>query len=295
MFISDHAIPTVQLQITKNKPGRGYWKLNNSLLNDDKLIVDMQNAIGNVFVDLKNEDIFLKWELMKLAVREQAIIRGTQLAKSRNNKLAALEKKLKQIVEQRDGEPEIRLFHDHDKQILAIQSEVEEITQYKVAGAMLRSRALWADQGEKPTKYFLNLEKHNFNRKTITRLRNPKDGIITESPDGIATILNDFYSDLYKRKNLDLDPDYLSMLNIPQVTPRDKYMLDAPIQLEEIHIALKQMKKSKCPGVDGLTPEFYLKVWPWIAKHITFLFNEIIKRQNLHSTARDGIIALVDA
>lgn len=50
--------------------------------------------------------------------------------------------------------------------------------------------------------------------------------------------------------------DYLALLNIPQVTERDNYILELEILLEEIHLALKSMNCNKCPGTDGLPVEF---------------------------------------
>ena len=39
------------------------------------------------------------------------------------------------------------------------QNELENLVQNQTKGAKVRSRARWAENGEKNTKYFLNLEK----------------------------------------------------------------------------------------------------------------------------------------
>ena len=36
---------------------------------------------------------------------------------------------------------------------------------------MFRSKVKWVEQGEKPTKYFFNLEKRNYEKKIITQLK----------------------------------------------------------------------------------------------------------------------------
>ena len=38
-------------------------------------------------------------------------------------------------------------------------------------GAQIRSKALWAEQGEKNTKYFLGLEKHRGKQKVMTTVK----------------------------------------------------------------------------------------------------------------------------
>jgi len=40
----------------------------------------------------------------------------------------------------------------------------------KAKSLMLRSKTRWTEKGEKPTKYFFNLEKRNYNRKN-SRIR----------------------------------------------------------------------------------------------------------------------------
>ena len=48
---------------------------------------------------------------------------------------------------------------------------MEEIIRYKTAGAILRSKIKWYNEGERNTKYFHSLEKRHFNCKTIRNLK----------------------------------------------------------------------------------------------------------------------------
>ena len=41
----------------------------------------------------------------------------------------------------------------------------EEISKHKTRGTIIRSKSRWYNEGEKNTKYFLNLEKRHFNKK----------------------------------------------------------------------------------------------------------------------------------
>ena len=41
--------------------------------------------------------------------------------------------------------------------------QLEKIAQYQTRGAILRSKARWYNEGEKNTKYFLNMQKRHFN------------------------------------------------------------------------------------------------------------------------------------
>ena len=48
---------------------------------------------------------------------------------------------------------------------------LQTIMRQKTKGAIIRSKALWHEQGERNTGYFYNLEKRNQNRKTVTKLK----------------------------------------------------------------------------------------------------------------------------
>lgn len=52
---------------------------------------------------------------------------------------------------------------------------------------------------------------------------------------------------------------FLASAAILKVKEKDRVILDTPIQLSEIHEAIKSLKTSKVPGFDELTEEFYKK------------------------------------
>lgn len=297
-FISDHANPIIELQCSVSPPGSGYWKLNVKLLEDDKFIQDAIKRMTDTLSDV-SIDIFERWELMKFSVKQAAIIRGSEISKSDKYKLDALSKKLQDIVDQRDkldladDTPMTVIFDDHSTQILKIQEEIDTILTKKTETAMMKCKANWYEFAEKSSKYFHALEKSKYNKKTIHRIKNDQ-GDIVDDPKEILNILNQYYTRLFSDKNSDPDPDYLALLNIPQVNEKDKYWLDADIQLEEIHLALKSMNKNKCPGTDGLPVEFYLKFWPILATTIHRLFQTIVERRELNRSAKESVTSLMD-
>ena len=54
----------------------------------------------------------------------------------------------------------------------------EEISKLKIQGTIIRSKSRWYNEGMKNTKYFLNLEKRHFNKKTIKSLQLADNSII---------------------------------------------------------------------------------------------------------------------
>ena len=53
----------------------------------------------------------------------------------------------------------------------SLKAKLEKLSNRKIKGTILRSKARWYEHGEKNYKYFLNPEKRNFLRKTISKLK----------------------------------------------------------------------------------------------------------------------------
>ena len=55
--------------------------------------------------------------------------------------------------------------------LLDKKAELENIRSQKLKGQLVRSHLQWLKDGEKPSKYFSNIEKKNFIEKTIKKVR----------------------------------------------------------------------------------------------------------------------------
>ena len=84
--------------------------------------------------------------------------------------IAALEKQLSQDNLNRDLKQKFWLDLETKKR------ELRMIIEHRTKGAIIRSKSLWYDKGERNTKYFLNLEKKHCKQGTITQLKVNNDG-----------------------------------------------------------------------------------------------------------------------
>ena len=50
------------------------------------------------------------------------------------------------------------------------KKELENITNHRMIGSIVRSRAKWTEEGEKPTNCFLNLKNRHYTNKIIPKL-----------------------------------------------------------------------------------------------------------------------------
>ena len=198
-----------------------------------------------------------KWELIKLEIRNVTLKFAARRQKSNRNKLEVLEKKIQTL--EAELLQECPLFSDTETQLMRVKSEYNELIKQKTLGAIIRSRAAWAEGGELPTKYFLNLEKSNANRKSICRLIDDSGRELLNAHEILGEI-TEFYANLYRSKNK-RDISYVKKLNIPKISIEQREELDKIPEQIEISKALNDLKNSKAPGIDGLLADFYKIFW----------------------------------
>ena len=80
------------------------------------------------------------------------------------------------------------------------KTELENIYDKKAEGAEIRSKCEWYQHGEKPAKFFFNLEKQKAINTTVRHLIDD-DKDITDLKEINACICN-FYKNLFKRISL---------------------------------------------------------------------------------------------
>ena len=78
-------------------------------------------------------------------------------------------------MEKKQLKDEIKLLEENInnmnlEQIETKKHELEELRKEKLKGHYVRSRAKWIEEGEKPTKYFYNMESRNYHSKLITKI-----------------------------------------------------------------------------------------------------------------------------
>ena len=209
--------------------------------------------------------------------------------KSRKLQLEVLEKKLITVSNESVSDT---LFCNKEDQIRRIKTDIETLMKLKTQGAILRTRSNWAIHGEKPTKYFLNLEKQNFHKKTLYKVQDDS-GKIHSEPKEVLDQIKKYYQNLYTAvdgENL----DYVDKLDIPKITEEQKQLCDAPITQAEVATALLQLKNNKCSSTDGIPPDFYKVFWPKLKEIMFQMYLEVVAEGKLHLSARRGILSLLE-
>ena len=69
-------------------------------------------------------------------------------------------------------------------------------TLLKAKGAQIRSREKWIELGEKNNSYFLGLEKQRQVNKSINKLKDDKNSVITDETK-LLHMIKEYYEQLY--------------------------------------------------------------------------------------------------
>ena len=75
--------------------GRGYWKFNSSLLENNQFVFDMKNKINEISSTFQDfDDPRVNWEYLKFKMRQFSRSTAKQLSKSRKEAREKLESKI---------------------------------------------------------------------------------------------------------------------------------------------------------------------------------------------------------
>ena len=287
-FKTDHSL--VQLSLIKgNQPrGKGFWKFNSSLLSDLDYVNAIKSEIKETIEQNQNLHALLLWDFLKCQIGGKTISFSFLKSKQRRKQENNLEKRLVQ-----SPTVEKKLLDEKMK-------NRKTLIETKTAGVMLRSKARWVEHREKNTKYFINLEKRNYNKKVITKLKK-SDGKEITDPNHILREEENFYTNLYspeisnfsKEKLEEANIYFLSQQTSASLNPNEVQLCEGEISERECLENLKAMPNGKSPGTDGFHAEFYKVFWIDLKDILLSCYVAALRTRKMSISQRRGIITLI--
>ena len=303
----DHSIVILEFNLTKFSHGKLFWKHNNSLLTDPDYLkqinkkirdIKMQYALPVYKLDeihnipneelqfMINDQLFLDTLLME--IRGDAISYASFKNKQRNKRENKLIKQIEEI--------ENNTVDNITEELENLKTELYDIRNEKLKGYIIRSKAQHIDQGEKPTKYFCGLEKHNYTSKIIGQIENEDGSMIVEQNE-ILKETEIFYKNLYENKDDSLDTidlnDLMKDTEMPTLTNDEAEKIEGLLTYKEISEVLFNMKHDKSPGITDFTAEFFKVFWRQLGYFVLRAINFGYKKGELSITQRQGIIICI--
>ena len=172
--------------------GPGLWKFNNSLLKDKNyltVITESYPIISEKYANIVDKR--LRWELTKMEIRSITISFAAHKAKEFRKQESDLKKRLDKIDKSTSDSCDNQNIEDKLKEFDKLKNEFNRPYEIKGKGTIFRSKARWVEYGEKPTKYFLNMEGKSSNKKVISE-RERSDGKTVVNEQEIMNAIQTF-------------------------------------------------------------------------------------------------------
>ena len=288
---SDHSLLLLTLVVHETQQrGRGFWKFNCSLLRDKEYVDKINQFLENCSDDYKNvTDKSLVWDAIKCHIRGITIAHSKHTTKIKRQMLKDITQELHEMEKGLD-EGDIELLERYN----SLKREYERIQDNFTRGIVVRSRAKWIEDGEKNTKYFLQLEKQNSKLKSIKAL-DINDNIVTNA-DEVMSECEKYYKTLYtndsKVINDDTENPFLNAEH-PMLEEEEKRFCDRSITIDECLKSLKELPNNKSPGSDGLPADFYKFFWNNIKSYFFQSYQYSIENGMLSRDQRQAILTLI--
>lgn len=293
--LSDHEYVSLQLGSNSVRRGPGVWRFDNSLLEDEEIVRKLSDAILEAGNAAEPEDDGAKWEWIKFKVRFVSMQIEKERHQKRKGHEQALRKRLTTVSEKVDNSQKPN--EDDLAELSGLRREIKEIELADANRSIRWSRANWTANAEKPTKYFLNLQKIQAKNKIITELIDDQGRTLTQHSEILEEQKN-FYQALYNQsfpeeELHDLEQIGLTREMVPTLSDVDRERLDRPYSSDELTQALHTLNKGKCPGTDGLTVEFYEAFWGIIRPFYLKCIRQALVGGCMTVGQRRGMISLI--
>ena len=232
-------------------------------------------------------------------------VKTNKYSKEKRSKLRNEEKALQEELQELDRK--ICNNHVFDQETLekyeSAKGKLKRIHDIRGKEAIFRSKTKWLEQGERPMKYFFNLEKSNYEKILIREVKLENGEVISNFAQVNKEIEN-FYAKMYTSKISSNNTNdvsehnhnihkFIEGLNIPQLNVEEQESLEKDLTFEELKDALTSFADNKSPGEDGFTKEFYEVFFDLLGKDLLNTYNEAFNRGSLSPSQKRGTITLI--
>ena len=167
--------------------------------------------------------------------------------------------------------------------------DLQDLQQQKIEGIMFRSKAKWALDGERNSKYFYSLEKARYNSKVCNKLI--IDDQIISDHESITNAQVNFYTELYQ-SDTQINFKMENKTNI-KVSNSEKIIQQQSLNATLVKQALRDMQNQKTPGKDGIPVDVYKVFWNILEKPYLEMIGSVFEKKLLPESMRLGVLNLI--
>ena len=282
--MTDHRAFYMVVETNPYERGKGYWKMNNSLLSNPEYIEAINKEIDTTTTLCHSKPFIEQWETLKQRIKKTTVKFARRNAAEEKIVISQLSEKIDYY------ESKLPLNREEDSILENTKAELDDKMLHRAQGLIFRSKAKWYEQGEKNTKYFYSLEKAKYNAKTCFKLLTDS-GTQIQDPQEILVEQRAFYASLYEEdENVKFTLENTYGIKVPEKIKRDQ---ENQLTLVDLQEAIRSMKNNRTPGEDGIPVDFYKVFWSKIKDIFYGMVLEVYNKNVLHKSARKGILNLI--
>uniref|UniRef100_R4GAZ5 Reverse transcriptase domain-containing protein n=1 Tax=Anolis carolinensis TaxID=28377 RepID=R4GAZ5_ANOCA len=287
--LSDHC-PLIMNINYKKKPVS--WRLDNNLIKQETDIKKIKRMTMEYFQFNDNQETSPQttWDAYKAVARGHFIQQ-----KARKNRIKY--QKLQDIQKEMEAE-ELQLKKNPSdgkimKKLKILHKQKSNLELEHLANQLKWTKQNAFENANKPGRWLARMIRKKKNKQQITKIES--QGKLIYIDDKIRDIFESFYSNLYKKDNIDLDliGEYLSKLKLQKITEEQRLTLNKEITENEIKMAIKNLDANKSPGPDGFTAGFYKLQLDEIIQHLKKVMNEALTKKIIPETWKKAEIILI--
>lgn len=189
---SDHRLISLTIHPSSFPKGKRFWRFQVSLLNRDDYCREVLEVIERAEEDSMDLLPTTRWEFVKLKIRELSIKFSKRIREESSRMEAELETQLLSLGNKLEVSQ--NLYEEYQ----GVKRELLQIQLIQARESMIRLRCRWVGEGERPTKYFLNLEKKNFTSKVMSSVRD-SEGTLLSDPAAVLRFEKAYFTNQYAK------------------------------------------------------------------------------------------------
>ena len=266
--------------------GKGYFKLNTSLLQDEEYDKLVDETIAELAA-FNNRNPSEKWELFLLTMKTKSIHYSTVKNRAKRRLKNELIRQITRIETNQQTE-------EMEEHYAYLKGRLKEIEDKEIEGYIRRVKYLAPyEKTECDISFYSKLEGQKQANDRINQLAEKKDGEIYTDQGNIMRVATDFYKKLYRTENVNEKTQEKLLKNVKTKLSKEKQTeLDKPFTEKEIAKAIEKLQNGKSPGLDGFPIEFYKEYWYKI-KEIFMPYLNYVRERGFSDTRNISVIKLV--
>ena len=282
---SDHDMVQITLRTSTLLHGNGVWKLDKDILQERDYVALITSLCSSWHAKKPTFPSLLTWwDAFKLRIKNVSKQYTRTRSLQRKAYRRSLDRRLKSLHRRTHPSPSIQQFTLH------LQQKKKTLEEAQAQRQVLHAKAQWVEEGERCSKYFLNLAKKRKQDTTIHALTVSPTKTVTTSAE-IVQETKAYYQTLYTASPVSENLQNILLAKLPSaLTPARAASCDGPITAKELKNATHNSNRNKSPGCDGLPLEFYLTFFDLLKDDFLQVANSIPTDGSLSPTQRNALI-----